>query len=107
VVRKLTDILAEQAKAEADERELRSRTDAKLERKQNEAALEALARKLVVLSERQLARLELPEELGIAVAEARAVRSPVARNRALRVVRRELRARDAAAIGARLSARTR
>jgi ribosome-associated protein len=104
VARKLTDILAERAKAEADDRDLRSRTDARLERKHSEAALADLARAMVAVNDRQLALLELPEALLDAVLEARAIRSPRARDRALRVVRRELRAGDSAAIQARLAA---
>jgi len=104
MVRKLTDILAEQAKAEADDRDLRSRTDARLERKHTEAALADLAWAMVAVNDRQLAKLDLPEALLDAVLEARAVRSPRARDRALRVVRRELRAGDSAAIQARLAA---
>ena len=102
MVRKLSDILAERAKAETDDRDLRSRSDARLERKRSEAALAELARVMLEINERQLAKLELPEALHDAVVEARAMRSPRARDRALRVVRKELRAGDAAAIEARL-----
>ena len=102
MTRKLTDILAERAKAEADDRDLRSRTDARLERKHSEADLADLAQAVVSVSDRQLALLELPEALLDAVLEARAIRSPRARDRALRVVRRELRAGDSAAVRARL-----
>jgi ribosomal 50S subunit-associated protein YjgA (DUF615 family) len=90
--------MAEQAKAQEDDRDLRSRTDARLERKHSEASLAELARALVEVSDRQLAKLELPEALLDAVRETRAIRSAGARNRALRVVRKELRGGDAAAI---------
>jgi ribosomal 50S subunit-associated protein YjgA (DUF615 family) len=59
---------------------------------------------MVAINDRQLAALELPEALLDAVLEARAIRSPRARDRALRVVRRELRAGDSEAIQARLAA---
>jgi ribosomal 50S subunit-associated protein YjgA (DUF615 family) len=104
VVRKLTDILAEQAKAEADDRDLRSRSDARRERKQSEAELVVLGRQLVEASDRQLDKLDLPEGLREVLAETRAIRSPSARKRALRLVRRELRDADASAIRAKLSA---
>jgi ribosomal 50S subunit-associated protein YjgA (DUF615 family) len=104
MVRKLTNILAEQAKAEADDRDLRSRSDARLERKQSEAALFQLALSLCAVNERQLAQLELPEATLDAVREVRAMRTPRARERALRVVRRELRDGDPSAIETRLAA---
>ncbi len=103
-MRKLKDILAEQAKAEQDDRDLRSRTDARHERKRTENALADLARQLVALSDRQLAGLDLPERLRNAVGEARAIRSARARDRAIRVVRKELRNGDADSIEAQLGA---
>jgi ribosomal 50S subunit-associated protein YjgA (DUF615 family) len=96
VVRSLADILAAQRKCEEDDRDLRSRSDARRERKRREAAWVELGEALVNLSPRRLAQLALPEELHDAVLEARAVRSPSARMRALRLVRRELRACDEA-----------
>lgn len=101
-MRKLSDILAEQARAQQDDRDLRSRSDARRERKQSEAALAALARELVDATDRQLAKLALPEPLRDAVAEARAIRSPAARARALRVVRKALRGGDPEAVEAQL-----
>ncbi len=96
MVRSLTDILAEQRKRDEDDRDLRSRSDARRERKEREAAWVALAEALVSLSERRLEELALPEGLQDAVLEARAIRSPAARMRALRLVRRELRDCDEA-----------
>jgi len=57
----------------------------------------------VEVSERQLGKLELPEALLDAVLETRAIRSASARNRALRVIRKELRGGDPAAIQDRLA----
>ena len=105
-MRKLKDILREQAKADQDDRDLRSRTDARRERKQAEAALADLARRLVELTERRLAGLELPEPLLDAVREARAIRSARARDRAIRVVRRELREGDAESVEEQLRAKS-
>jgi ribosomal 50S subunit-associated protein YjgA (DUF615 family) len=96
VVRSLTDILAAQRKCEEDDRDLRSRSDARRERKQREAAWAELGEALVKLSPRRLEQLALPEGLHEAVLEARAIKSPVARTRALRLVRRELRSCDEA-----------
>ena len=101
-MRKLKDILAEQERADRDDRDLRSRSDARRERKQAEAALADLAKRLVALRDRQLDKLELPEALLDAVLEARAIRSARARDRAIRVVRRELRSGDFEAIAGEL-----
>jgi ribosome-associated protein len=105
-MRKLKDILREQAKADRDDRDLHSRTDARRERKRSEAALADLARRLVGLTERQLSALALPEPLLDAVREARAIRSARARDRATRVVRRELRQGDAESIEEQLRVRS-
>jgi ribosomal 50S subunit-associated protein YjgA (DUF615 family) len=96
VVRSLTDILAAQRKCEEDDRDLRSRSDARRERKRREAGWAELGEALVNLSLRRLEQCALPEGLRDAVLEARAIRSPAARMRALRLVRRELRACDEA-----------
>jgi ribosomal 50S subunit-associated protein YjgA (DUF615 family) len=102
MVRKLSDILAERARAEADDRDLRSRSDARRARKQIESDLVDLARTLCALSSRQIERVDLPEPVLEALTAARAIHSAAARNRALRLVRRELRAADVEAIRARL-----
>jgi ribosome-associated protein len=100
VVRNLSDVLAEQRKANEDDRDLRSRSDARRERKQKEAAWADLGEALVNLSARQLEQIALPEGLLDAVLEARRIASPAARARALRLVRRELRSGDEAVIAA-------
>jgi ribosome-associated protein len=81
-----------------DERDLRSRTDAARERKQTEEGLMALAETLVGLNERQLGKLELAEGLLQRVEEARRVKDPAPRYRALRLVRAALRSDEAAEI---------
>jgi ribosome-associated protein len=86
---------------EGDE-ELRSRTDERRDNRKLEAACEALAKKLVELGPKQLKKLELPEPVLAAVFDARAIESVPARLRALKVVRKELRDADVAAIGERL-----
>jgi len=96
VVRSLTDVLAAQRKCDEDDRDLRSRSDARRERKRREAAFAELGEALVNLSPRRLEQFALPEGLRDAVLEARAITSPAARMRALRLVRRELRACDEA-----------
>jgi ribosome-associated protein len=102
VVRNLTDVLAERRKQDEDDRDLFSRSDARRERKRAELASAELVQILVALPVRQLERLALPEALMGVVLEARRILSPVARARALRLVRRELRGGDADAIRMRL-----
>jgi ribosome-associated protein len=63
-----------------------------------------LARELVGLSEKKLAGLALPPEILEGVLEAKRIRSPIALNRQLRVVRRELRSGDAAGVRAKVDA---
>ena len=92
-MRKLEDILAEQNRP--DDRDLRSRTDAKNEEKRREQALSRLAEQLVELSPGALEKLELPEEVRERVLEAHRITSATARKRQLRLVRRLLRAQDA------------
>ena len=100
MVRSLTDVLAAQRKCQEDDRDLRSRSDARRERKRREAAWAELGEALVNLSLRRLEQLALPEGLHEAVLGARAIKSPAARMRALRLVRRELRDGDEAVIAA-------
>lgn len=102
-MRKLTDILAEQAAAAADERDLTSRSDLRKQRKRVESEGAELAQILVESTPRQLAKLGLPEEVQEAVLVARAIQSPGARARSLKLVRRELRSADSAAIQAKLA----
>lgn len=86
----------------AGEQEVRSRTEQRQARKTREDALARLARELVALRDRQLEQLELDEETLEAIQAARSIRSAIARNRQLRVVRSALRDADWAAIRVRL-----
>jgi ribosome-associated protein len=80
------------------EENLRSRTDARRERKESEDALMRLAKALVDLPQRSLDKLELPESVLDVVVRARLVRDPAPKNRALRLVRIALRDGDSVAI---------
>ena len=77
------------------EENLRSRTDARRERKESEEALMRLAKALVDLPQRSLDKLALPEGVLDVVMRARLVRDPAPKNRALRLVRIALRDGDA------------
>jgi len=88
-MRKLEAILADQMRE--DERDLSSRSDARRATKVREIELAQVASKLVDLAPKQLAKLQLPEELCEAVAGARAMSNDTARNRQLRVVRKIIR----------------
>lgn len=81
-----------------DDRDLTSRSDLSKVRKQEEAAFAELARALCDCSDKQFKRLQLPEGLVNCVLEARSIVSPAAKDRALRLVRRELRNSDAQAV---------
>jgi ribosome-associated protein len=94
--------MAEQAMRDADQSDLSSRSDARRARLGSEAALIDLGEKLIGLNQRQLAKLELPELLLQALGTAAAIDSPPARARAMKLVRRELRVGDEAAIRRRL-----
>jgi ribosome-associated protein len=102
MVRKLADIMAEQARNDADDRDLRSRTDARYERLSQEQTLVRLGKELALLSARKLAQLELPEAVLDAISDAQAISSAAARNRQLKVVRSRLREVDWASIQKRL-----
>jgi ribosome-associated protein len=78
--------------------ELRRRT------KQDERALQTLARDLVQASQRTLVRLALPESVAEAVEDARRIHSPQAKQRSLRRVRQWLRDEDWRALRMRLDA---
>jgi ribosomal 50S subunit-associated protein YjgA (DUF615 family) len=91
-VRTLEDRRREQAKANADDRELESRTDRRRQQDIRENMLKELATRLVSSKPAALERLELDEELSAAVATAQAIRSAPARNRQVNVVRQHLRA---------------
>lgn len=93
-MRSLKSYRAEEQTAENDDRELRSRSDERRDRRNTEDALEDLARKLVDLRDKQLKKLELPETVAFAVYEGKAIKSHTARKRQLRTIRRELRVID-------------
>lgn len=94
-MRRLTAFLADQEKRALDDRELTSRSDLRKERKETENAFAELALALCDCSDRQFKKLELSEALTQVVLGARNIESPPARDRALRLVRRELRNGDA------------
>jgi ribosomal 50S subunit-associated protein YjgA (DUF615 family) len=91
-VRTLADRRNEQAKANADDRELESRTDRRRQQDAHETMLKGVANRLVDAKPTVLQRLELDEELLAAIATAQAIRSAPARNRQVNVVRQHLRA---------------
>jgi ribosome-associated protein len=90
-MRSLADRFHEQALADADERDLISRTDRRREQNTRETALKDLAVRLVALKARQLERMGLGEPIIIAIELAQAIKSPNARNRQVTVVRQHLR----------------
>lgn len=77
-----------------DDESLPSRADQRRADKAREDALARLASELVRLGPKPLARLELPEPVLDALEDARAISSPRARERQLRVVRSMLRDAD-------------
>ena len=91
-MRTLADRRNEQAKANADDRELESRTDRRRQQDAHETMLKGVANRLVDAKPTVLQRLELDEELLTAIATAQAIRSAPARNRQVNVVRQHLRA---------------
>jgi ribosomal 50S subunit-associated protein YjgA (DUF615 family) len=84
------------------EEDLRSRGDERRARQEVETALATLSRDLVELSLGRLERLELEGPVHEAVVSARAIKSFVARNRALRLVRVALRGSDWSQVRVRL-----
>ena len=104
LVRSLSDYLADQRKRAADDRDLTSRSDRRKVRKETEEAFSDLARELCECSDKQLKQLELPELLRNCILDARRIESPAAKDRALRLVRRELRAVGVDAIRQQLEA---
>lgn len=91
-MRTLADRQHEQARADADDRDLESRSDRRRREDAREASLKALANRLVASKAAALARLGLDEELLEAIATAQGIRSAPARNRQVNVVRQHLRA---------------
>jgi len=74
--------------------DLTSRTDLRSERKRSEAAWMDFAKTLTTISERQLLRLQLSEDVLRVVQDTRLIKSPTARARGLRLIRQELRGQD-------------
>lgn len=99
-MRSLADRLQEQKKADADDRELTSRTDRRREQNARETELKALAVQLVGLKPQKLAPLGLDEQMLNAILSAQAIKSPNARNRQVSVVRQHLRELGGAAVEA-------
>jgi ribosome-associated protein len=85
-----------------DDEDLTSRTDARTERRRSEEAWAEFAKTLITISERHLLRMQLGEGLLRVVQDTRRITSPGARNRALRLVRQELRGLDLAQLRERL-----
>lgn len=90
-MRTLADRQHEKAKADADDRDLESRSDRRRVQDARETRLKALAVRLVGMKAPAIARLGLDEELLQAIATAQAIRSAPARNRQVNVVRQHLR----------------
>jgi len=105
-MRKLSDRLREQAKAEADDRDLTSRSDLRREQNTRETLLKRLAVDLVRLNPKQLERLQLHELLLESITHAQALSNEKAKNRQIGVVRQNLRDEpdDARALRERLAA---
>ena len=80
--------------AEVEEEDFSSRTDARGARKRSEAAWAEFAKTLTTISERHLDRLELSEDLLRIIRDTRRIESPIAKNRALRLIRKEMRDLD-------------
>jgi ribosome-associated protein len=90
-MRKLSDRLREQAKAEADDRDLTSRSDLRREQNERETQLKRLAVALVRLTPKQLERLQLEDPLLESITHAQALSNEKAKNRQIGVVRQHLR----------------
>lgn len=102
MVRNPRQVLAEQARADADDRDLHSRTDKQRIRKEEADALLTLATDLSTISDRWLRRLSLDEDVAEAVLAARSITSHRARHRQLKAVRRLLKGTDWPALQAEL-----
>ncbi|MEY4550984.1 MAG: hypothetical protein RL685_7179 [Pseudomonadota bacterium] len=90
-MRRTTDRLREQAKADADDRDLTSRGDLRKAENEKEDRLKSLAQSLVDLKPGQLERLQLDTELLDAVLHAKALGDRRAQARQIGVVRQHLR----------------
>jgi ribosome-associated protein len=102
MVRSLEDVLAEQERVLADDRDTRSRSDSKRSREAVEEMLARLTDELVGVGQAKLQTLELPESVLDVVTDARAMKVGAARNRQLRLVRQKLREHDWFSIRTRL-----
>jgi ribosome-associated protein len=74
--------------------DLPSRGEIRREQQEVEEALLELAKDLVLLKDRMLAKLELPETVLLALVEVRATKDGSSRNRAMRQVRTAIRGAD-------------
>ena len=101
---KLNHYLEDEARREQDDRDLTSRSDLRKERKQSEEAYANLARALCDCTKKQFERLVLEEPLYQVLLQARKIDSPSAKDRALRLVRRELRDGNADSVRQQLEA---
>jgi len=90
-MRTLADRQHEKSKADADDRDLESRSDRRRQQDARETRLKALAVRLVGMKPPAIARLGLDDELSQAIATAQVIRSAPARNRQVNVVRQHLR----------------
>lgn len=90
-MRKTTDRIREQAKADADDRDLTSRSDRRRAENEKEDRLKGLAQALVDFKPGQLDRLQLDAELLEAVLHAKALGDRRALGRQIGVVRQHLR----------------
>ncbi len=103
-MRSLKSIKAERAKAELDDRDPRSRSDARGERLAHSDRLMTLAKTLCEMPEKLLNRLELPDLVADVVSSGRLIESPNAFKRQLKLIRKELGDTDYEAIERRLDA---
>jgi ribosome-associated protein len=105
-MRKLSDRLREQARAEADDRDLTSRSDLRRAQDVRETQLKRLAVELVRLTAKQLERLQLNELLLESITHAQALSNEKAKKRQIGVVRQHQRAEpdDARELRERLTA---
>jgi ribosome-associated protein len=90
------------AEPETEREDLTSRGDLKRANRVIEEALERLTADLCRLSEKKVIALDLPESVRDAVLECRAIESPRAKQRQLRLVRSELRDIDWSSLQKRL-----
>lgn len=103
-MRSLADRQRHDRLAQADDRDLESRSDRRRAQRSSEEALKRLALRLAALRRHKRIRLSLPADLEDALAALAAIQSPAARDRQVRIVRQVLRSVDAAAVEAALDA---